>query len=111
MLTALTPLVTGPGILGAVFAGASRGVARPRRPAYLRYALGASPVVFVAIAAAVSLQASGDSRRRRSLIGIGSNVVHVALNYVLIGGAFGIAGRGAERRGDEHGAHLRASRR
>ncbi len=48
--------------------------------------------------AAVSLQASGDSRTPL-LIGLGSNVVHVALNYVLIGGAFGIAGRGAEGAG------------
>lgn len=96
-LTALTPWVTAPGNLGRVFAGAS-AASLAEAAGYLRYALGASPVVFLAIAAAVSLQAAGDSRTPL-LIGVGSNVVHVALNYVLIDGAFGIAGRGAEGAG------------
>ncbi len=96
-LTALTPLVIAPGHLGQVFTGASPA-SLTEAAAYLRYALGASPVVFVALGTAVSLQASGDSRTPL-LIGLVSNLVHIALNYVLIGGAFGIAARGAEGAG------------
>lgn len=61
--------------------------------AYLSVTLGASPIVFVAAASTAVLQASGDTRTPLA-IGVFANVVHVALNRVLILGAFGVPALG-----------------
>jgi putative MATE family efflux protein len=61
--------------------------------AYLSVTLGASPIVFVAAAATAILQASGDTRTPLA-IGVFANVIHVALNRVLILGAFGVPALG-----------------
>jgi len=60
---------------------------------YLSVTLGASPIVFVAAAATAILQASGDTRTPLA-IGVFANIVHVALNRVLILGAFGLPALG-----------------
>lgn len=59
---------------------------------YLRVTIAASPLVFVATIAVATLQAGGDTRTPLA-IGIAANVVHVALNYVLIP-RMGAAGAG-----------------
>ena len=51
--------------------------------AYLEVTIAASPLVFVATITIATLQAGGDTRTPLA-IGIAANVVHVALNYVLI---------------------------
>ena len=51
--------------------------------AYLGVTIAASPLVFVATITIATLQAGGDTRTPLA-IGIVANVVHVALNYVLI---------------------------
>ena len=51
--------------------------------AYLGVTLAASPLVFVATITIATLQAGGDTRTPLA-IGIAANVVHVAMNYVLI---------------------------
>jgi len=61
---------------------------------YLEVTLGASPAVFLAVAATAVLQASGDTRTPLA-IGLFANVFHVGLNRVLILGAFGLAPLGA----------------
>jgi putative MATE family efflux protein len=60
---------------------------------YLSITLGASPIVFLAAAATAILQASGDTRTPLA-IGLFANLLHVALNRVLILGAFGIPALG-----------------
>lgn len=55
---------------------------------YLQITLLSSPVLFVAAAAIAVLQASGDTRTPLA-IGLVANGVHVALNAVLVLGAFG----------------------
>jgi MATE family, multidrug efflux pump len=56
---------------------------------YLSVTLAASPLVFVAMTAIATLQASGDTRTPLG-IGILANVVHIGLNRVLILGAFDV---------------------
>jgi MATE family multidrug resistance protein len=50
---------------------------------YLAVTIAASPMVFVATITVATLQAGGDTRTPLA-IGIAANIVHVALNYVLI---------------------------
>ncbi|HVH41542.1 MAG TPA: MATE family efflux transporter [Labilithrix sp.] len=57
--------------------------------AYLGVTIAASPLVFIAATSTAALQAGGDTRTPL-VIGILANVIHVALNRVLILGAFGI---------------------
>lgn len=66
--------------------------------AYLSVTLLASPIVYVAAASTAILQAAGDTRTPLA-IGIGANVVHLALNRVLILGAFGVPALGARGAG------------
>lgn len=56
---------------------------------YLGVTIAASPLVFVSATAVATLQASGDTRTPLA-IGVLANIVHVALNRVLILGAFGV---------------------
>ena len=56
---------------------------------YLGVTIAASPIVFVAATATATVQARGDTRTPL-LIGVGANIIHIALNRVLILGAFGI---------------------
>ncbi len=56
---------------------------------YLGITIAASPLVFIAATAIATLQAGGDTRTPLA-IGVASNIVHVALNRVLILGAFGV---------------------
>src|SRR5690606_13475369 len=56
---------------------------------YLVFTLAASPVVFVAASSTATLQAGGDTRTPL-VIGVAANIVHLALNRVLILGAFGV---------------------
>jgi putative MATE family efflux protein len=51
--------------------------------AYLGVTIAASPLVFVATITIATLQAGGDTRTPLT-IGIAANLVHIALNYVLI---------------------------
>jgi putative MATE family efflux protein len=60
---------------------------------YLAITLRASPVVFLAAGEVAILQASGDTRTPL-IVAIACNVLHVALNRVLILGAFGVAPMG-----------------
>ena len=85
VVAALAPLVTPR--LGYAFPSASAGALAGARE-YLLLTLCASPFVFAAQAAIATLQASGDTRTPLA-IGIGVNLFHVALNRVLILGAFG----------------------
>lgn len=55
---------------------------------YLEVTIGASPFVFLTATAFATLQASGDTRTPLA-IGVIANIVHIALNRVLILGAFG----------------------
>ncbi len=66
--------------------------------AYLSITLAASPLAFVSAAATASLQASGDTRTSLA-IGTLANIVHVAVNRVLIMGAFGVPAMGARGAG------------
>ena len=59
---------------------------------YLGVTIAASPLVFVATITVATLQAGGDTRTPLA-IGIAANVVHVALNFVLIP-RFGAQGAG-----------------
>jgi putative MATE family efflux protein len=60
---------------------------------YLAITLACSPAVVVGATGIAALQAAGDTRTPL-VIGIGVNVVHVALNRVLILGAFGFPAQG-----------------
>ncbi len=60
---------------------------------YLSITMVASPVVFAGATAIATLQASGDTRTPL-YIGVGVNLLHVALNRVLILGAFGVPALG-----------------
>jgi putative MATE family efflux protein len=65
---------------------------------YLTLTIGASPAVFVGATAIAALQASGDTRTPL-FIGLYINVQHVAMNRVLILGAFGIPALGPKGAG------------
>lgn len=65
---------------------------------YLQTTLLASPPVFIGIAALAAIQAGGDTRSPLA-IGIFVNLIHIALNRVLILGAFGIPSLGAKGAG------------
>jgi multidrug resistance protein, MATE family len=56
---------------------------------YLGVTIAASPFVFIAATATATLQAGGDTRTPL-VIGVVANLVHLALNRVLILGAFGV---------------------
>lgn len=58
--------------------------------AYLGVTIAASPLVFVAATSTATLQAGGDTRTPL-MIGVVANIVHVALNRVLILGVEGVA--------------------
>lgn len=81
-----TPLVLA--ALPLVSARVSSAAAAEAR-AYLGVTIAASPLVFVAATATAALQSGGDTRTPL-VIGVVANVVHVALNRVLILGAFGV---------------------
>jgi putative MATE family efflux protein len=87
---ALTPWLLDAAAWGA--SGASPAVLASAR-AYLSITLAASPLVLVAATSVATLQAAGDTRTPL-LIGVGVNIVHVALNRVLILGAFGLPALG-----------------
>ena len=95
VLTVATPIVLP--FLHLVFSTAGPEVIS-EATGYLRYALAASPIVFIAAAAFVTLQASGDTRTPL-VIGIASNAFHIALNRVLIGGGLGFPAMGARGAG------------
>lgn len=65
---------------------------------YLTWTLGATPVVFVSMTLIATLQATGDTRTPLA-IGVVANLVHVAMNRVLILGAFGIPAMGTRGAG------------
>jgi putative MATE family efflux protein len=65
---------------------------------YLGVTISASPLVFLAATATAILQAGGDTRTPLA-IGAFANVVHVALNRILILGAFGLPAIGARGAG------------
>ena len=94
-VAAVSPVLIGG--LGWAVRGASPAVL-DAAGAYLEWTLGASPVVFVAIAAIATLQAGGDTRTPLA-IGIAANIVHVGMNRVLILGAFGVPALGARGAG------------
>jgi putative MATE family efflux protein len=79
-------------LLARAFPDAS-GVAVHEARAYLAWTLSASPVVFVAATGIATLSAAGDTRTPL-LAGVVANVVHVALNRVLILGALGVPAMG-----------------
>jgi len=58
--------------------------------AYLGVTIAASPLVFVAATSVATLQAGGDTRTPL-MIGVVANLVHIALNRVLILGVEGVA--------------------
>lgn len=68
--------------------------ARNEAAAYLAISFGAMPCILFAYTAAVCLQAAGDTRSPFLIAAVG-NVINVALNAVLIFGAWGIAPMGA----------------
>lgn len=86
VLAAVTPLV-----LAALplVAGRVSDAAMSEARGYLGVTIVASPLVFVAATATATLQAGGDTRTPL-LIGVGANIVHVALNRALILGAFDV---------------------
>jgi MATE family multidrug resistance protein len=79
-------------LLGRAFPDAS-GVAVHEARAYLAWTLTASPVVFVTATGIAALSAAGDTRTPL-LAGVVANVLHVALNRVLILGALGVPAMG-----------------
>jgi putative MATE family efflux protein len=88
--------VVGRGVVALLplgFADASRDTLSSAS-AYLTVTLSASPVVFVAAASTAILQASGDTRTPLA-IGLFANLFHIALNRVLVLGAFGLPALGA----------------
>ncbi len=91
----LTVTCLAPWLLDATAWGASRAspevLASAR--AYLSVTLAGSPLVLVAATSIATLQAAGDTRTPL-FIGVGVNLVHVALNRVLILGALGVPALG-----------------
>ncbi|MBX3228219.1 MAG: MATE family efflux transporter [Labilithrix sp.] len=95
VLTAATPLVLGAiPLSGAKLSPAALAEAR----GYLGVTIAASPLVFLSTATIAILQAGGDTRTPL-LIGVGANVVHLALNRVLILGFGAIPALGARGAG------------
>jgi putative MATE family efflux protein len=89
-----------PGVVRALphVAGGVSHAAIAEARGYLGVTIAASPLVFLAATATAILQAGGDTRTPLA-IGIGANVVHVALNRILILGAFGVPAIGARGAG------------
>ena len=90
LLAALLGLVVTVGSLLALdsvttLLGGSDPLVRAEAQSYLRVALPAMPAFLIALAAVSSMQAAGDTRRPL-MIGVLGNVVHLALNAVLIFG-------------------------
>ncbi len=77
--------------------GASPSVLDEAR-AYLELTVAATPVVFVAMTAIATLQASGDTRTPLA-IGVFANIIHVGLNRLLILGGLGFSAHGARGAG------------
>lgn len=65
---------------------------------YLAFTVAASPLVFVSASSTATLQAGGDTRTPL-IVGVGANIIHLALNRVLILGAFGVPAMGARGAG------------
>jgi putative MATE family efflux protein len=86
VLALATPLVLA--ALPHVVTRASDGAMSESR-GYLGITIASSPLVFLSATAVATLQASGDTRTPLA-IGVVANIVHVALNRVLILGAFGV---------------------
>jgi len=79
-------------LLDLAFPSASYAAVRDAR-AYLAWTLTASPIVFASATGIATLTAAGDTKTPL-LVGVFANAVHVALNRVLILGAFGIPALG-----------------
>ncbi|MBP9111163.1 MAG: MATE family efflux transporter [Polyangiaceae bacterium] len=90
LLAAVGPLVFGN--LGSFAPRSTPPVISGARD-YLAMTMTASPIVFLSLAGAASLQAQGDTRTPL-VLGIIANLVHIPLNYLLIFGAFGFKGLG-----------------
>ncbi len=86
VLTLVTPLVLA--VLPYVAERASDAALSESRR-YLGVTIAASPFVFIAATGTATLQAGGDTRTPLA-IGVVANIVHIALNRVLILGAFGV---------------------
>lgn len=95
VLAALTPVVLA---VVPFAAGKMSPAAVESAKAYLGMTIAASPLVFLSTATIATLQAGGDTRTPL-VIGIGANIVHIALNRVLILGAFGLPALGARGAG------------
>jgi putative MATE family efflux protein len=95
VLTLLTPLVLA--LLPRLAPSASSALIVEAR-SYLGTTLAASPLVFVGAASFAALQAGGDTKTPL-FIGIVTNSVHIALNWVLVLGAFGVPAMGARGAG------------
>jgi putative MATE family efflux protein len=95
VLTLLTPLVLA--LLPRLAPHATRELIVEAR-SYLGTTLAASPLVFVGAASFAALQAGGDTKTPL-LIGVVANSVHIALNWVLVLGAFGVPAMGARGAG------------
>jgi putative MATE family efflux protein len=78
--------------LPRMFPGAAPATVEAAR-SYLALTLGASPLVFVGMAATAILQAAGDTRTP-FVVGVVANALHLAANRVLILGAFGVPAMG-----------------
>jgi putative MATE family efflux protein len=79
-------------LLGRAFPDASPAAVADAR-AYLAWTLTASPIVFTSATGIAILSAAGDTRTTLAA-GIAANVLHVALNRVLILGALGVPALG-----------------
>jgi putative MATE family efflux protein len=79
-------------LLGRAFPDASPAAIADAR-AYLGWTLTASPIVFTSATGIATLSAAGDTRTTLAA-GVVANVLHVALNRVLILGAWGVPALG-----------------
>lgn len=95
VLAALTPVVIF--VIPTAGKGMSPAALEAARD-YLGMTIAASPLTFLATATIATLQAGGDTRTPLA-IGVLANVVHIALNRVLILGAFGVPAMGARGAG------------
>lgn len=94
LVLALSPLLS---LLPRAFPAASPATIAGAR-GYLSATLLASPALLVGMTATAALQGSGDTRTP-FVIAVAVNVVHVAMNRVLILGAFGLPDLGARGAG------------